>query len=387
MSRSHAVPVAGVPGRAARPIADGSDREALGAGARSSDALDYRPQLDGLRAIAVAAVVWSHWERPYQFGLPFGAGVHLFYVLSGFLITRILLNLRAAPQRGGALRAFYLRRALRIFPAFYLALALAWLGDVSPLRDTLAWHAGYLSNLLIFSTGDWQGSLSHLWSLAVEEQFYLVWPWLVVFVPQRWLVPALVATVVSAPLFRWMLALQGVRENMLAVLTPGSMDSLGLGALLAVAMTRPGSPSSVGLARTAVPLSLSALWLALVAGSASLPLWLVACKQTVQAAVFTWVVWRAANGFDGTIGRLLSAPPLVYVGRISYGIYLAHGFAGEILGSVGVSSRALPEPLRFVVLAASTVAVAAASWHFFEQPINRLKRHFPYGSARVAPAS
>ena len=80
----------------------------------------YSPQLDGLRALAVAAVAWSHWERPYQLGIPFGAGVHLFYVLSGFLITRILLDVREQTDRVAGLRAFYARRALRIFPAFYL---------------------------------------------------------------------------------------------------------------------------------------------------------------------------------------------------------------------------------------------------------------------------
>ena len=97
----------------------------------------YRPQLDGLRAVAVAAVAWSHWERSLQFGIPFGAGVHLFFVLSGFLITGILLAVRGQADRAGAIRAFYLRRALRIFPAFYATLALAWWAGVPPVRTAL----------------------------------------------------------------------------------------------------------------------------------------------------------------------------------------------------------------------------------------------------------
>jgi peptidoglycan/LPS O-acetylase OafA/YrhL len=343
----------------------------------------YSPQLDGLRAVAVLAVAWSHWERPFQFGIPFGAGVHLFYVLSGFLITRILLALRAEPDRAGALRAFYARRALRIFPAFYLTLALAWLADVPPVRETLAWHAAYLSNVLVFITETWPGSISHFWSLAVEEQFYLVWPWLIVFAPRRWLKPAVMAAVVSAPLFRWWLANDGYRETLLAVLTPGCLDSLGVGALLALAAL---TPASAPRHASSIVVMAALAWTALVWSEnlgATLPLALIAIKQTLQALVFGWLVFRAAAGFEGRAGRVLSARPVVYIGRISYGIYLAHGFAGEILASVGVSSRAIPEPWRFLILASLTVGVAAASWHLLERPLNRLKRLFPYAGHRT----
>lgn len=322
----------------------------------------------------MAAVAWSHWERDYQFGLPFGAGVHLFYVLSGFLITRILLEIRHGSDHGAALRAFYIRRGLRLMPAFYLTLTLAWLAGAVP-ATALAWHATYLSNVLIFSTAEWQGSLSHLWSLAVEEQFYLVWPWIVLFVPGRWLVPVMVAAVVSAPVFRWTLAVAGYRETLHAVLTPGSMDSLGVGALLAVAVR---AQRHAVFADPRVGLGAFALWAALLAAGAALPPWAVAAKQTVQAVVFAWLVCRAFDGFDGVAGRLLAAAPVVYVGRISYGVYLAHGLAGVALAALGVSSRAIPEPLRFVVLVVVTVGLASLSWHLLEAPVNRLKSRFPY---------
>jgi peptidoglycan/LPS O-acetylase OafA/YrhL len=307
----------------------------------------------------------------------------LFYVLSGFLITRILLGLRDDTDRIAALRIFYIRRALRIFPAFYLTLALAWLADVPLARETFAWHAAYLSNVLVFLTGTWPGSLSHLWSLAVEEQFYIAWPWLIVFAPRRWLVPGVTAAVVSAPLFRWWLANEGYRETLLAVLTPGSLDSLGVGALLALAAV-PAAVSSSN-ARKAVVLA-AAGWAMLVWSEnlgATLPLALVAIKQTLQALVFGWLVFGAATGFDGRAGRILSARPLVYIGRISYGIYLAHGFAGEILAAFGISSRTIPEPWRLLILASLTVGVAALSWHVLERPMNQLKRHFPYARHRA----
>lgn len=357
----------------------------------------YCPQLDGLRAVALAAVAWSQWEPDSQFGIPFGAGVHLFFVLSGFLITTILLAIRDLPSRAAGLRAFYLRRALRIVPAFYLALALAWAADVALFRETAAWHASFLTNLLVFVTQTWPGSMGHFWPLAVEAQFYAAWPWLIVFAPRRWLVPGVVAAVVAAPVFRWLLIANGHRADLLAVLTPGSLDSLGMGALLALAAQAP--PGSVlGTVRDVPPPSTVrqigavavAGWVgAIVIEAAGYRLSPPgqALEQTLQAIVFAWIVMRAAAGYRGIVGRVLEAAPLVYIGRISYGLYLAHGFAGDILGGFGLDSRAMAEPWRFVALASVSVALAAMSWHLLEQPLSGLKSRIPYGRAAPRPAS
>jgi peptidoglycan/LPS O-acetylase OafA/YrhL len=341
---------------------------------------EYRPQLDGLRAVAVAAVAWSHWERPYQFGIPFGAGVHLFYVLSGFLITTILLRVRAEADRTGALQAFYIRRALRIFPAFYLTLALAGWADIPLVRESMAWHVAYLSNVFTFVRGEWPGSISHFWSLAVEEQFYLVWPWLIVFAPRAWIVPGIAIAIASGPAFRWWLAAEGYRESMIGILTPGCLDSLGVGALLAVR----------GLQSAIVGGRVTAIALAGYAGLIGLERFgvviapLVATKGLLQAVVFGWLVVRAARGFRGVTGRILSSAPMLYIGRISYGVYLAHGFAGAIAATMfallGLAWPA-PEPWRFVILCAATVGAAAVSWHLMERPVNDLKRWFPYRAA------
>ena len=316
--------------------------------------------------------------------------MHLFYVLSGFLITGILLGVRESVDRAGALRAFYIRRALRIFPAFYLTLALIWWADLPLVRESVAWHAAYLSNVYTFVRGEWPGAISHFWSLAVEEQFYLVWPWLIVFAPRRWLVPAIVAAIIFAPLFRlWMGAL-GYKETMHAVLTPGCLDSLGVGALLA-AVAGPGfSPAlAPNASLKGVKASLkagpsTAVWLCAVPWIAILiaekytavPLPLVAIKQTLQAFVFGWLILKGAEGFSGVTGRVLSSAPVVYLGRISYGVYLAHGFAGA-MAATGFALAGLawpaPEPWRLIILCGVTVAAAALSWHVLERPLNALK--------------
>lgn len=345
--------------------------------------MTYRPQLDGLRAVAVAAVAWSHWARDWQFGIPFGVGVHLFYTLSGFLITGILLGLRDAARPSSVLTAFYARRALRIMPAFYATLILAALAGVTIVRDSWPWHASYLSNVWIFAAGRWPADVSHFWSLAVEEQFYLVWPCLILFAPARWIGPAIVAAIATSPLFRWALVTAGYRETLSALLVPGCLDSLGMGALLAwVAVAMPTHYRPLPRALLGIGLPGWLLLRGVDLTGVHVPAPIHAIEQTLQACVFAWIVAGAATGFRGWIGRVLQSPPVAYLGRISYGVYLAHGFAGVMAGGLlsllGFADAATPEAFRLVLLASVTLGAASLSWFAMERPLNALKTHFPY---------
>ena len=135
--------------------------------------------------------------------LPWGEwGVQLFFVLSGFLITGILLRCRGDEDAGGKIsrmRQFYVRRFLRIFPLFYAVLFAAALLNIRPVRETLLWHVSYLSNLQMALAGGWSGPVSHFWSLAVEEQFYLLWPCLILFLPRKYLLWAILIAIATAP--------------------------------------------------------------------------------------------------------------------------------------------------------------------------------------------
>ncbi len=354
--------------------------------------LKYMPQLDGLRAFAVVAVMFQHfYGSAVGIDLPVGEwGVQLFFVLSGFLITGILLNCRenadfgeANAQRKLQLRQFYIRRALRILPLFYLVVLGAALLNIRPIREDLLWHLTYTSNILVAIKGSWPGPASHFWSLAVEEQFYLVWPWLILWLPTKYLRPAILTAIVVAPLSKVVGYAAGLGPIPLFVLTIACLDALGIGALLA--LYRQQKPELFNdLTRDE-----RYNWLGFVAfGGAILSCLFWQSHYFVQVAgtlaatlFFAWLVHRAAVGFKGAPGRLLTWKPMLYLGQISYGLYIFHKFMTVIVPHVFGALR-IPYPTepvtQAVLLIAINIAVASCSWYLFERPINRLKQRFKY---------
>jgi peptidoglycan/LPS O-acetylase OafA/YrhL len=349
-----------------------------------------RTQLDGLRAWAIGGVLVSHFLHDY-WGIPWGQiGVRLFFVLSGFLITGILLRCREAAERGGGsrwwgMRQFYLRRFLRIFPIYYFVIGVALLLGLEPTRALLGWLLTYTINVKLAIDQDWPEYFSHFWTLAVEEQFYLLWPWVILYVPRRWLIPLTLMTVVLAPLLRFYLLY--FEQNWVAsyVLTGVSLDSLGMGALLAL-ITRQKEPHQVGalLHKFAAPtgaLVVAALEVYSRAFCKELPPVYGVLYDSGWALIFYRVVQGAWNGFAGPVGALLEWRPLTYLGEISYGLYVYHAFAPSLVlwtfRTLGVASPKSP-PVKFLLFTGVTIVLAAASWHLLEKPLNDLKRHFAY---------
>lgn len=341
-------------------------------------------ELDGLRAVAVLSVAWSHWApNELLFGLPWGTGVQLFFVLSGFLITGILLDNK---PEGGSIAArhrvwrnFYLRRALRIFPLFYLVLLACWLFAVDSIESTWPWHAFYLSNLYYF-LGNRPDAYLHLWSLSVEEQFYLVWPFLVLLLPTRQLQTALILAIVAAPIFKTVV-MAFTQQELVRYLPIACLDSLGIGALLALTSRQqyPGWNASV-LAKICLFVGLPvAIAVGTFEAIASEPYWLHAIGHTGLVLFFGWLVITAARGFGGPVGAVLQSKPMTYLGKISYGIYIYHFFAPRIVNALGIEAS-LPGGLggRLAAYSAITLLIATVSWHAYEAPINRLKQWVPY---------
>lgn len=300
------------------------------------------------------------------------AGVNLFFVISGFLITRILLGVRVSITQGRsdmgfALRAFFVRRLLRLFPAllFYLLIAVAsgYFSDV----EGLGWHVSYLSNFRMHQLQIWPRGGAHLWSLAVEEQFYLVIPFVVLWLRTRWLrnvffagiAVAFVATILGSP--------------SIDLLPPAAFGGLFTGCAVAVVLDRDDglTAASNRLAPFGVALMLAAF------AYNDIETLSFNGSDTVGRTLFNFgaagLVWTAVQG---RAGRLLASAPAIRIGQLSYGIYLWH-FFGEWIASGLIGSTA-PTLARFAVTATVTFLLAHGSYVLVERRFTSKKSAFPY---------
>ncbi len=323
------------------------------------------PQLDGLRAVAFLAVFFNH-----SLPLPLGwVGVDIFFVLSGFLITGILLQLKQSSHGAdkGYLVPFYRRRFFRILPPYVLLLVVYRL--IYRLDDLHPWplFAFFGMNLQPFFRATGPGDLP-LWSLAVEEQFYLVWPFVVLFVSEKVLLRIALAALVVVPLLR--IAFTPVFHSEFAIytLTPFRADLLCAGAALTL-LWNSRTPQLERLLR-------SRAWIGCLFGFGTLALlqiWpyfrLSSNKPLANGLTYSLSLIGAASllawalASRGWLCRLLSFAPIRYLGRISYSMYLVHVMAIVLL------LRFFPVgPVALPALAA-TVIYASLSWHLMERPL------------------
>jgi peptidoglycan/LPS O-acetylase OafA/YrhL len=340
----------------------------------------FRPDIEGLRAVAIGAVLLYHAGVPGATG---GfVGVDVFFVISGFLITGLLL--REWSSRGSIdLQAFYARRIRRLLPAALLAIAVTTLASWAVLSDLrfpavasdAAASALYVSNLRFAAEAvDYLGAevapspLLHFWSLGVEEQFYLFWPLLIValrlMAPVRfgWLVGALV--VLS---FASALAWTDIAAPWAFFSLPTRAWQLGVGALIAIALVR--SPRRM----PALPRSLLA-WtgLALIAAAVVLigPTTPYPGTAALLPVVGAALVILGGSGSPVAVSRLLASAPPRYIGRISYALYLWHWPLIILVPiALGIDSLALD-----VLLVGVAVGLAAMSTELLEMPIRQGKR-------------
>ncbi len=345
------------------------------------NSIAYMPQIDALRTLAVCGVAYEHWvPKAYHFGFAWGdAGVQMFFIISGFLISSILLQCRQYSDKIFALKAFYARRFLRIFPLYYLTLLIVFIFQITPIRDRIFWHLTYLSNLCFFLRNDWDGALSHFWSLAVEEQFYLFWPLVVMFIPKKFLSASFFSLVAIGIISRIVFPIIFPDRPLIIILPNLNFDALGLGAILALNQAKP-QILRFPISFTSIGLPVFAILFALQIAGVSIPYYYL-LSHTFMLLGFVWTIDRASRGFKGIVGRLLNLPVLIYLGRISYGLYLFHNLASwpvsifcKAIGHPGWENGVSGGMLKIV----ATLVGATLSWYLFESPINSLKHLFPY---------
>jgi peptidoglycan/LPS O-acetylase OafA/YrhL len=342
----------------------------------------YLPQLDGIRAIAVFMVVYSHWVHvEYHYDIRFGPyGVLLFFLLSGYLITGILLRCRLTNDKWFSLRAFYARRFLRIFPLYYAVLLGACLLNVAQAKEGILWHLAYLTNFYFIFRQEWGGAISHFWSLAVEEQFYLFWPFVIIFINTRFLLLSITLLLLVGLGSQLTIPyLFSDRYVLLNLLPNMNFDALGIGSLLAYLHYK---------GRTIRFLNHMTIASAIYMATISITKWaLFGALATDYISrlsfliISMWIIHVTASNSSNMLSSALSFRPLVYIGRISYGIYILHNLA---IIPVGILTRVLgfsflhSEVAVFIMKSIITLIGACLSWHFFETPFNSLKSRFPY---------
>jgi peptidoglycan/LPS O-acetylase OafA/YrhL len=344
----------------------------------------YQPQFDGLRALAVLTVMVDHFSADVpNFPLPdwihLGAtGVRLFLVLSGYFITASLRRARDRMEVGElsaskTIAAFYWRRLLRIGPAYFVFAAIALLLNLGAVRHNWPWVFTGTVNWMIAWNNQWPLAISHLWSICVQEQFYLLWPLLILLLPRRWMLSAIIAVALAGIAFRIGCVMFSAPIIARWVLPFGSLDSLAAGAALGWCGGRLRA-SRGGWVLAWLCLSMLTV-AALLRNSDPTKLQSV-LVEPLEAGAFVILVARTATGFDGNIASFLSNAGLVFAGRISYGLYIYHILVAMVF------NRWLPDQMRFlitipslrlVVLGIVTLLVAALSWRLLEQPINRLR--------------
>lgn len=351
----------------------------------------YYPALDGLRGLAILLVVIYHnfgFLHYFFFGW---LGVDLFFVLSGFLITDILLKTVEQPHY---LRNFYMRRVLRIFPLYYLSLilflilipALVSYFNVSYYKEHQVWLWTYLQNwLYIFNNPDKTNTLNHYWSLAVEEQFYLVWP-LVILLVRKYnrlliLLLMLLAAVILLRLWIWNNHFPELSYFNLYTFT--RIDGICMGSMLA--LLQRVSPRFIKNYMPWVILSFAALNFVFYfinrGNQFSFP-YLALIGYSTFAMIFTLLVNETVSGETRIINQVFGIAPLKFLGRISYGLYIFHWPVHVLLlpqvnrilnGSITGTSGAIVTAL---ITSLAAILISWLSYRYIESWFLKLKERF-----------
>lgn len=364
----------------------------------------YFDQLNGIRFVAVLLVLLDHWLIPINpFSLLGHLGVVIFFVLSGFLITRILFQnadecrLNHSSPLAKIVRFVY-RRSLRIFPIYFILLFIGFLFGLSNIQNLWPYLIFYLPNLYIMLKGTWLGIWDHLWSLAVEEQYYLIFPYFILFLnPKRyiWLFLGMLVIGFGTRMGFYLIAPHSLKESewMWWYVNPFSaLDCFGLGGFLAYLFHyQEASFQDFKFLKTGLILSLVFFFVILYfASESTFPhdnLWSVAFERISGAVLAFFLIALSIRKDTWRLSPFLKGRIVSYLGKISYGIYLYHNVVMNYYHDSGNTiwyylNAHLPDfhleivkftCYKFVICLAILISLSSVSWYFIEKPINKYK--------------
>jgi len=378
--------------------------------AGSTPVIKYSRQLDGLRCIAVVAVASYHWLpfiKKWETSYFLGVLVNFFFVLSSYLITSILFSAKEKGLKAGispfrVIYIFLLRRTIRIFPAYYFFLTVVILLPAigTEVKDHAAMYYSYLANYQIFHSKAWPAITSHIWTLAIEEQFYLIWPLIIIFVPRRHLLKVFLAIIIGSVVSR-AIFYQYTMPIPQVILTQYCIDPFAVGSLLTYKTLATETEKQLitkylnAILYTAMPLA-----------------FVIVCFKSyylsfaINGLIFSMISFKiieiAAVGFKGGFGCFLENKLVRFIGRKSYGIYLYHllvpvvfwqvfnsgynhllwhfpAFFAAHQKGIALAVKILASvPGCYVIYAALVVIVALISSNLIEKPFTGLKKYLNY---------
>ncbi len=356
--------------------------------------MKYIKQLDSIRAIAVLLVILTHWipRANLHERIPYGeVGVDIFFVLSGFLISGILFANRKNAEllsipKLAVVKKFYIRRTLRIFPIYYLTIFMLLLFSESTgthIKTAFSYFLTYTSNFYFFQHG-WDGIISHLWSLAVEEQFYLIWPWIILFVNKKYLFHVISCFILIGVFSQYFM----YGQKMNTVLTFTCFDAFGMGALLAWLNTY--APEKLKKFYPAISVIAVVSVIFLVIGMLQKK-WIFIPVRTISSCMAVWLItYIILHNKTNTLKFkfIFNNRVLIFLGKISYGLYLYHNLIPTLNANVidKFINPLLPDILynnytEKILLLENTILLLLISWLsyiFIERWFLNLKEKFGY---------
>ncbi len=358
--------------------------------------MKYIRGLDVIRAFAIIIVIIDHWALPFR-GVtadflrkkifPVGLfGVDLFFVLSGFLITSILLEARKDEGKTNItiIKNFIARRSLRIFPIYYLALFFVWVIHYPFVREHIAWFLTYTSNILSYRDNSWN-AYSHTWSLAVEEQFYLIWPWLILYSKEKYLKYIFLLAILVG-IITCFVTVYINQHKFGIVLMPSCMQAFGIGGYYAYIRNKENVLKTFATVLNIimpVAVIIHFYWAFVSPERRTFTYW----ERDINSIISIWLIHQIIYCKLGWVKNIAGNRLLNLIGKISYGIYLYHPiishvyaellrryFEDETFLKAFLSNYLLSYLIRILIL----FLVSYVSFYLLEKPIMRLKDKFQY---------
>lgn len=355
--------------------------------------LNYIKALDGIRFYSILGVMLAHWIHS-SFTYTFAMGVIVFFVLSGYLITRILLVTKDKYPNEVPLRlfkTFYIRRSLRIFPIYFITILFFYALNLPDVKENIVWLLTFTANIKFFIDNSFYGGIGHLWSLSVEEQFYIFYPFLIFGIRKKYLLPSLIFMVFLGVISRLFLYASDSGLVSQATFTLSAFDSLALGGILAylelyhknllLKFVTEYKKFWVGI------LILFLLCYAFYGyglnklndffGAYNL----ILGRLLISLLTFYLIANIVLNLLNQNIKQYFENKHVIFLGKISYGMYFYHLFVQRVVDYLLKNNQLFViknQYSLFVIYFLATVLVSVLSWNLVEAPINNLKTKFKY---------